>query len=80
MGNDRRPPTTADLLDAAGMRVKLTDDRIAIDLRVDGAARLARALQRAHRDDPSDQAVSLLLDELMRVGRLARQRARRNRS
>ena len=79
MGHDRRPPTAADVLDAAGMRVKLTDDRIAIDLRVDGAARLARALQRAQRDDHSDQAVRLLLDELMRVGKLARQLARRNR-
>ena len=76
MGHDRRPPTAADVLDAAGMRVKLSDDRIAIDLRVDGAARLARALQHAQRDD---QAVSLLLEELMRVGRLARQRTRRTR-
>lgn len=79
MGIDRRPPQAADVLDAAGMRVSLTDARIAIDLSVDGAARLARALQYAQLRDHPDEAVGLLLHELIQVGRLARQRTRRNR-
>ena len=72
MGNTRRPVSRSELLQVAGIWIRPEGKGVVIEATVDGAARLARNLQRVSTGKGDTSFMSTFLEELISVGRYAR--------
>ncbi len=71
MGFDRRPSPPWEILKVVGITIKPEGKGINVEMTVDGAAKLARAIQEGEKGGLADW----FLSELIRVGRQARRTA-----